>query len=267
MTAPAPAPTPPALGTPEYDAAMAAKVDAANAAAAASAGPDPALTPKAPVKPEFLEDKFWDAEKGQIRTEDLAKSYKELQAKLSQPKDPPKADDPQATPPADPNADPQKFSLDTFSKEFAEKGALSEDSYKALEANGFTKDIVDTYIAGQVALAQAVEAETYAVVGGKDQYVKMADWATKNLSSAEQQAFDSALDGAAEVRKLAVQGLFARYQAAYGKDPSMVRGGTPSDSVGYQSQAQMVSDMKDPRYQTDPAFRQMVANRLAVSTF
>lgn len=34
-------------------------------------------------RPEYIEEKFWDAEKGEIRTEALAKSYGELQRKLS----------------------------------------------------------------------------------------------------------------------------------------------------------------------------------------
>jgi hypothetical protein len=41
----------------------------------------PAATP--PARPEFIEEKFWDAHKGSVRLEELAKSYKEIQARMS----------------------------------------------------------------------------------------------------------------------------------------------------------------------------------------
>lgn len=41
----------------------------------------------APARPDYIEEKFWDAEKGAPNVEGLAKSYSELQTKLSKGKD------------------------------------------------------------------------------------------------------------------------------------------------------------------------------------
>lgn len=44
------------------------------------ATPPPAAAPTPPARPEFVPEKFWAADKGEIRIEDLAKSYAKLEA-------------------------------------------------------------------------------------------------------------------------------------------------------------------------------------------
>jgi len=63
-----------------------------------------------------------------------------------------------------------------------------------------------------------------------------------------------------------VSGLTQKYQAAEGVDPSLI-GGQATNSTGgtYDSWAQVTSDMRDPRYESDPAYRQTVTSKLARS--
>jgi hypothetical protein len=259
-----------------HDQAMIDKVDASAAAAlAAAGGAPPVVAPVAPVKPEGVPDKFWNAEKGEVDIAGMAKSYTELEkAKGAAPttETPPEATPP-ATPPADQNADAAKAAVgadafEAFSAEFAEKGALSEDSYKALEAKGIPKALVDQYIQGQVALASSAEAQGFSLVGGEDKYSTMLQWAATSMTASEIDAFDKAvLSDNAAARAQAILGLKARYEGAYGGDQSgMVNGNAPSFAKGYASEAEMTRDMKDPRYAKDPAYRKQVEQRLEATT-
>jgi hypothetical protein len=66
--------------------------------------------------------------------------------------------------------------------------------------------------------------------------------------------------------KLAVSGLQTQYQAAEGTDPSLI-GGQSSNSTGgnYSSWAEVTQAMSDPRYNSDPAYRQSVSTKIARS--
>lgn len=271
-----PAPPPPAPGSPEYDAAMAAKFDAAQANAG---GAPVAPPPAAPVRPDNVPEKFWDAAKGQVNTEALLKSYVELEkAKAGAPAATPPAAAP-VTPPVEGQAPapdataaaakaavgPEAF--EAYTAEFAEKGALSEESYKALgEKHGIPKELVDSFIQGQLAIQESTLNQGYALAGGKDQYAQMIQWAGTNLTPAEVEAFDAAVLGTPAQMAQAIMGLKARYEATYGQPQNLVTAEPNKGTLGYQSQAEMTADMKDPRYKTDAAFRRSVEQKLAVTT-
>jgi hypothetical protein len=61
--------------------------------------------------------------------------------------------------------------------------------------------------------------------------------------------------------------LFSQFTAAGGKTPQVVMGATQGASVKpFNSAAQVTEAMKDPRYKNDPAYRQNVEQRLAVTS-
>jgi hypothetical protein len=66
---------------------------------------------------------------------------------------------------------------------------------------------------------------------------------------------------------MAVKGLYAQFQASGNASPSLQQGSTSgSGSVqGFNSSAQMVAAMQDPRYKNDPAYRANIEKRLSVS--
>jgi hypothetical protein len=65
----------------------------------------------------------------------------------------------------------------------------------------------------------------------------------------------------------AVQALASRYgDSSVGTQGELVGGRAPATtSKGYRSQAEVVADMHDPRYDNDPAYRDDVMQKLAVS--
>ena len=109
--------------------------------------------------------------------------------------------------------------------------------------------------------------EAQGAVGGQEAYNQLTEWATKNLSEAEIDAYDAAMEsGDQNTIMMNIQGLYARFQQAEGR-PNLIAGevGSIGAANAYRSWAEVTAAMKDARYQTDPAYRADVTNRLAVS--
>lgn len=257
-------PNPPAApqpGSPEYEAAMAAK------GASAVPGTTPAGAP--PARPDHIPEKFWDTATGQVKVEALAKSYAELErARGGAPAGTPPAPGQGLNVPTPPVPQPgaAKVDMGKFTQEFASAGALSEASYAELQSLGYDKALVDGYITGEIAKAQLREQQGMALAGGADQYTQMVSWAAGALTPAEIQAFNSAVSGSPEQMKLAITALKAQYEAANGKEPSLAGGpaGGNADTQAFASWAEVTVAMRDPRYHKDPAYRAIVERRVGM---
>ena len=235
--------------------------DASLAAEAESTTTEAEATPQ---KPNWLPDKFKSPE-------DLAKAYLELEKKIGK-----KADEPVKTPTETSKATESTEGVtaakevigvqafDEYSKEFLDAGSLSDESYQKLEAKGFGKDIVDSFIRGQQALVTGQINEVYNAVGGQEQYQGMIQWAEDALSAEEVSTFNELINsGNHQQTLLAVRGLQSRYQNQ-NKSPKLL-GGAPATSnniQAYRSTAELVAAMSDPRYKVDPAYRRDVERRL-----
>jgi hypothetical protein len=233
---------------------------------------DPNKPAEKPTKPEGIPDKFWNAETGQVDAVGLAKSYTELEKKLSQketPKPEPK--------PNDVNLDPKqaaealnKVGLDfnAIAGEFRDTGELSEATYQTLEQKGITREIVDQYIDGQMAIVTAVQNEIFSSLGptpevGKQSYTEMVEWAKDAFSESEIEQFNVLVESGRDAAKLAVAGLKARYQEANGIRPKLVTGENgPVTGTGFQSNDQVIRAVRDPRYKSDPAYRAEVQEKI-----
>lgn len=207
-------------------------------------------------RPDWLPEKFESEQ-------DLANAYAELEKKQS-------ASD---TDKSDAKSETQEDTNginDVIAKAtdvFAEKGELADKDYNALAKVGIPREMVDAYIRGQEALISSQELEVQEVVGGGANYEAMTDWASENLSETEIEAFDEVVTaGTVDQAKMAVQGLYARFVSSGGKPPNVNQGAVTGSSVKpFGSAAQVTQAMADPRYQNDPAYRQQVERRLAVS--
>ena len=218
-------------------------------------------------RPEWLPEKFKSAE-------DMANAYSELEKKLGQPAaEEQTEEEPQQTEENEnendkPEAGNYNEAVVEASKEFFENdGQLSEETYQKLEKVGLPRDLVDSYAAGQQALLQSEEAQIKGVAGGD--YDQMAEWANEHLPSEEVDAFDEAVtSGSVQQAKLAVQGLYARYQNATGSRPkTLVQGAVSgSSTMPFKSMQELARAQSDPRYRSgDKAYHQEIDRRLAVS--
>jgi hypothetical protein len=101
-------------------------------------------------------------------------------------------------------------------------------------------------------------------VGGEEQYTAMMQWAVESLPAADVETFDKIIDsGNMTSIAMAVDAVAKRFADANGQEGSMLTGRTAPDAPrGYRSQSELLADMNDPRYDTDPAYRNDVLIKL-----
>lgn len=265
----APAPVP---GTPEYDAAMVAKAEGRMPQFAVKPEQKPEgeqQQPQAKPRPPWLPEKFKSEE-------ELAKAYAELEKKQGQqpqqkPETPAEGEQQQPDPKVVAKEAATKAGLDwaALNSEYAEKGDLSPETRAKLAEKGFDQAAVDSYIAGQKAIAKQYDDAAHEAAGGEAQMQLLLKWAGANFTEQEATVFNEAVtSGNIPKMKLAMSGLRARYESAEGRTPTLVQGKSdagsgpqPFGSLKEQSAAQ-----RDPRYAKDPAYRKQVEDRIRVST-
>ena len=219
-------------------------------------------------RPEWLPEKFKSAE-------DMANAYAELEKRMGAgAKETTEEEQPQSQTEETTDENEQtetgnyNETIVEASKEFfANDNKLSDETYKKLEEIGLPRDLVDSYAAGQQALIQSEEAEIKSVAGGD--YDAMAEWANEHLPSEEVDAFDEAVTGGTvQQAKLAVQGLYARYQNANGAaQPKLTQGSVMgSSTMPFKSMQELARAQADPRYRSgDKAYHEEIDRRLSVS--
>ena len=103
-------------------------------------------------------------------------------------------------------------------------------------------------------------------VGGKEQYQQIMNWAVQNLPKSDIEAFDAIVDSANPSQiNMAVEAMARRYTDANGQEGQTIQGRSAKMTDSYRSQAEMIRDMNDPRYDSDPAYRNDVMTKLANS--
>ena len=218
-------------------------------------------------RPEWLPEKFKSPE-------DMSKAYSELEKKLGQPTEEASEEPEQVEEKAEDkeeqteeNTSEAYQAVAEASKEFFENdGQLSEETYNALEKAGLPRDLVDSYAAGQQALLSSEEGQIKSVAQGN--YEAMAEWANENLPQEEVEAFDEAVTGGTVSQaKLAVQGLYARYQNEVGAKPKLTQGAVSGAStMPFRSMQELARAQSDPRYKSgDKAYHEEIDRRLQVS--
>lgn len=216
-------------------------------------------------RPEWLPEKFESPEA-------MAKAYGELESKMG---DTPADTEDDGYEYYEEGEDPVEAAgisseaLEEFSAEFFQNGDLSEESLARIETEfGIPQDISKAYVDGQKAMVTQAQDSIFNEVGGKETYTDMLSWARDNMSEADIAAYDAAIiSNDIHTAKMVAKGLHAQYAAANGQAPNLTRGNASptGGGEGYQSWQQVSADMQNPKYGTDPAFRQQVQNKLAVS--
>ncbi len=102
------------------------------------------------------------------------------------------------------------------------------------------------------------------MVGGKQAYKNMLEWASDNFAKEEIAMYDKVMgSGQPDAIFFAVQALQARYTDNVGSDGQTLTGrGAANTDDSFKSQAELVAAMSDPRYDRDPAYRQDLMRRL-----
>jgi hypothetical protein len=202
-------------------------------------------------------------------TQELETAYKELEKKLGEKSD---EDSEEAEPEAKPEKETEVESniLDKLWEE-KDKG-FSDETLKALGEKR-PGELAKMYLefrsqAGQQEASQTLTesdiSELKGMAGGEQEYERVIGWATSNLPQKEQDMFDSVIDrGDPQAAYFAVQALMSKYKDAVGSEGDLITGKAPSN-VGstFQSQPEVVAAMSDPRYDSDPAYRRQIMEKL-----
>ena len=190
-------------------------------------------------------------------TEELESAYIELQKKLGEKEDVQ----------AEPEETTEGSWLDEAYRSINESGKLSEELSKQIsEMNG-----MDVFNAMQQSeppvqgrdITQAEIDSVYKSVGGEEQYGNMINWAQENLSESEVAAFDQVIESGNMAQiNLIIKGLNAQYTDAVGQEGNLLQGKPAAAQSTYRSQQELIQAMNDPRYDSDPAYRQDVLDKL-----
>ena len=165
------------------------------------------------------------------------------------------------------NVDPYSIA-DHFYKN---NGEITEEMHNQLTGAGIAKETVDAYLSGRAKemgynsdISQTDIDSIQNSVGGEASYKSLMDWAYNNLSKDTVDSFDELIvSGNKNSIQLAVNGLVAQYQNANGYEGRMLTGKPAKTNTDvFQSQAQLVEAMNDPRYDKDPAYRQNIMAKL-----
>ena len=225
--------------------------------------------------------------------QDLEQAYKELQAKLSRGEtvEPEASDDgeAEAEEPEAPTVSAREIygdviggKLDEAGIDFGDmntrwqqSGTLESGDYEQLAEAGFDRSMVDAYLSGlqykasqDTALTTKEVTSIKASLGGEAEYNKMIEWAGSTLSPDEVEGFNQIINTQPmSAVKMAISGLHARYTAAEGREPKLIGGRAPKGNTDkFESTAQLVAAMSDPKYSNDPAYQRKVQEKLGRSS-
>lgn len=214
--------------------------------------------------------------------QELEQAYVELQRKLGSKEDDsePEATDEgydeedQVDDEQEESDDPTIDFLYDVDQEYQANGELSAETLEKFSQMS-SRELVDAYFRYQEQLgpqqqqSQGVELSPTEInsiknsVGGEAAYQQLTSWAAENFTPAEVEAFDSVVEsGNTAAINLALQALYYRYTDAMGYEGETLQGKPARSMDSFRSQAELVRAMSDPRYDSDPAYRQDVMDRL-----
>ena len=102
------------------------------------------------------------------------------------------------------------------------------------------------------------------IAGGEAGYNELIDWAKESITPKEIEMFNNIIDRAdAEAAYFAVHALRYAMHNAVGYEGKLLQGKAARETKDvFRSQAQVVEAMSDPRYDSDPAYRQDLIEKL-----
>ena len=207
--------------------------------------------------------------------QELEKAYKELESKLGQ-QDKTETAEPEPEPEPTSLSDNASLITSASDEYYKNDGKLSADTLQKFQSMS-SQDLVNAYLevtkspdwqaAPPSEVADVSESQINQVkntVGGEQAYTNLVQWAGTNLDSQSIKAFDQIIStGSIDAIKFAVQGLKSQYDAANGVEGTMLQGkAAPNRGDVFRSQAELVAAMNDRRYDSDPAYRQDVIEKL-----
>lgn len=224
------------------------KTEISHRPAAAADPAAPASNTGAPkTRPEYLPENFWNSEKGEPDLEGMAKSWRDLRAKISQGKHNAPADGKYDVSKFGENADqnPMANTIVGWAKDNGLSQAQFDDLVEQLQTNA--QQIMADEMIDPAKEIQQLGPNGQAVING------MVDWARGMVKKGIWSSDD--------FEEFKIMGGTARGLTALVKLREAYEGRVPIEVApveGAPSQEELYQMVGDPRYKTDPAYRQRV---------
>ena len=252
---------PPEKGTPEYNEAMSQRFEKGfdeKDTAQSFEAPPADITPM----PEGGHDKFYNKETGAYSWENHSK---ELQYRLAQKGKPEGAaeESQESSSPVD---------WDQISEKLSATQNLEETDFQQLQSIGIPREVIDSYIQLLETGNEAAQTKTIEYAGGQESIDQMFGWAQQNLNEEEIGNYNDIL--ASPNWRMAIDslrvasGLGGPASSPDAQAPQLMEGtSAPASGSGFASSQEMIAAMSDPKYKSDPAFRNQVRLRVGRSNF
>lgn len=168
---------------------------------------------------------------------------------------------------------------DDLGQEIIDTGDISEESREALAAIGIPGAVIDQHLALLHKDANDIVVQIVDGFGGQETFGDVFDALQAKATSEQRDAIDEMLRDPstfdlgiqtaftlAEIERPATGDVPATSAQTEQITPNASTGGSGS-TQGYETFAEQVNAIKDPRYKTDPAYRAEVMNKVRVSTY
>ena len=192
-------------------------------------------------------------------TEELEAAYLELQKKLGSQEE------------AEESEETEEFDdggLYDIWNTYRETGEISDEALAAIDQMS-PADVFALMADQEAGAPQGREmsgeeiSSVYQAVGGEEAYNALTSWAADNMSEAEINTYDSMIEsGDMGQINFALQALYFRYTEAMGQDGNMLQGKAAAAQSAFRDQQELIEAMNDPRYDSNPAYRQDVLDKL-----
>lgn len=202
------------------------------------------------ARPDYVPEKFWDAEKSTVRNEDVFKSYGELEKALTKAKEPPKA--------------PDKYEYtvsEDLKKDFNIEGLDDNDPYLVgfrgfAKENGLTQEqhdkFVNFYMRMDLESARQNQIAEFAKLGNEAQATQriktLAQFGAQHLSEGERAALSSMLIRAEHVGVIEKLVNMATTQRQMANVDGQVEGGLTEEKLNAMMRDDRYHDRNHPEF-------------------
>lgn len=152
-------------------------------------------------------------------------------------------------------------------EEYQNNGELSQKTYEALEKAGYPKEVIQGFVETRKAIDNKYAQDVMNHVGGEKDFRELQTWMKGNLSKAELDAYNEAVNSDnLNAVKLILDGIQAKRVAKQGtRKATFLGGASKSAPKGFSGRDEMIKAMSDPRYGIDRAYTISVERKMSLS--
>ena len=164
------------------------------------------------------------------------------------------------------------LNIDTLEDQIIDTGDIDQASYDALQSIGFPETMVKDYIESISDRAARQVSTVIEAFGGDANLEAVQKYAAEKYTEAELDDIDVKLNDKDQFQATVDMlrhgaGILPASSGVAAAAPNAIGGGGDAGVKGYASEAEMISDMKNPKYKVDPLFRQNVTAKAAAATY